>query len=235
MTVGWLRNRKLLLALAALAVLLAVRLSGLGDLLSLDTLRLHRAWLTGMVAAHWGIAALAFVAVYTASTALSVPGAVLLTITGGFLFGVTAGAALTVIGATTGATLVFLFARQVFGDRALDRFGDSAARIGAGIQRNAWSYMLVLRFVPLFPFFLVNLAAAFFGVRLPVFLVTTAFGIIPGTVVFTLAGAGLGSVLDAGGPLELRSILTPEILAGLIGLGAIALLAIPLKRRFAGP
>ncbi|MFO0295394.1 MAG: TVP38/TMEM64 family protein, partial [Rhodospirillales bacterium] len=91
---------------------------------------------------------------------------------------------------------------------------------------------LVLRLVPLFPFFLVNLVPAFVGVRLPVYAVTTFFGIIPGTAVFSLAGAGLGAVLDQGGALTPGAILTPEILAGLLGLAALSLAAIPLRKRF---
>lgn len=222
--------------LGAVALVMAARLAGLGDALSIETLREHRATLAAWVAAHRMLAALAFVALYIAVAALSLPGAVILTLSGGLLFGAVAGALLTVCGATTGATLVFLFARRILGDRALDRFGASAARIAEGLRRNAWSYLLVLRFLPVFPFFLVNLVPAFVGVGLPVFVATTFFGIMPGTFVFSLTGAGLGSVLDAGGPIELRSILTPQILGGLGGLALLSLVAIPLKKRFApGP
>jgi uncharacterized membrane protein YdjX (TVP38/TMEM64 family) len=91
----------------------------------------------------------------------------------------------------------------------------------------------VLRLVPLFPFFLVNLVPAFCGVRLPVFVLTTLFGILPGTAVFTLAGAGLGEVLAAGREFSVGSVLTPTVLAALLGLAALSLAAIPLRRRFA--
>jgi uncharacterized membrane protein YdjX (TVP38/TMEM64 family) len=177
-------------------------------------------------------ASLAYVAAYVAAVAFSLPGAVFLTLAGGFLFGAALGTLLTVTGATIGATLVFLFAKAVFGANALDRFGAPAARLADGIRRNAASYLLVLRLVPLFPFFLVNLVPAFVGVRLPVYAVTTFFGIIPGTAVFSLAGAGLGTVLDQGGALTPGAILTPEILAGLLGLAALSLAAIPLRKRF---
>lgn len=232
----WLRDRRLWFVLAALALVAAARWAGLGEILSLETLRLHRADLTAWVAAHWVLAALAFVGCYTAVVALSVPGAVVLTVSGGFLFGALAGTLLTVLGATAGATLVFLFARRILGDRALDRFGARAAGLAEGIRRNAWSYLLAMRLLPIFPFFLVNLVPAFVGVRLPVFVATTFLGIIPGTLVFSLAGAGLGSVLDSGGPIELRSVLTPGILGALGGLAALSLLGIPLRKRFApGP
>lgn len=230
----WLRDKRLWLALAAVALVLALRFTGLGEFLSLETLARHRATLTGFVAGNAVLAGLIYVAVYAAAVALSVPGAVILTLTGGFLFGALWGTAMAVVGATLGATGVFLFAKLLFGPQALDRFGAPARRLAEAIRRNAASYLLVLRLVPLFPFFLVNLVPAFVGVRLPVYVATTFLGIIPGTAVFSLTGAGLGNILDAGGTLDLRSVLSPEILAGLLGLAALSLAAIPLKNRFAG-
>lgn len=230
----FLRDRRLWLALAAVGVVVLLRFTGLGEFLSLETLARHRAALTGFVAQNALLAGLIYVLAYAAAVALSVPGAVILTLAGGFLFGALWGTALTVVGATLGATGVFLFAGLLFGERALDRFGAPAQRLAEAIRRNAASYLLVLRLVPLFPFFLVNLVPAFVGVRLPVYVVTTFLGIIPGTAVFSLTGAGLGGILDAGGTLDLRSVLSPEILAGLLGLAALSLAAIPLKNRFAG-
>ena len=202
----------------------------MADYLSLETLRTHRGTLTAWVAANGVLAAAAFVAVYTAAVAFSVPGAVFLTLSGGFLFGAALGTALTVTAATIGATLVFLLARTLFGANALDRFGQPAARLAEGIRRNAASYLLVLRLVPLFPFFLVNLVPAFVGVPLATYVATTFVGVIPATAVFSLAGAGLGSVLDRGGSISPASVLTPEILAGLGGLALLSLAAIPLRR-----
>jgi len=210
-------DRRLWMVLAALAAFGIVRWSGLGDVLSLDTLRTHREALAAWVGGNTTLAGLAYVAAYIAAVAFSLPGAVFLTLAGGFLFGAALGTLLTVTGATIGA---------------MDRFGAPAARLADGIRRNAASYLLVLRLVPLFPFFLVNLVPAFVGVRLPVYAGTTFFGIIPGTAVFSLAGAGLGAVLDQGGALTPGAILTPEILAGLLGLAALSLAAIPLRKRF---
>ncbi|MCA3675177.1 MAG: TVP38/TMEM64 family protein, partial [Methylobacterium sp.] len=155
-------------------------------------------------------------------------------LSGGFLFGATLGTLLSVTGATIGATLIFLFAKALLGENALDRFGAPAARLAEGIRRNAGPYLLVLRLVPLFPFFLVNLVPAFVGVKLLTYVLTTFFGIIPGTAVFSLAGAGLGSVMDQGGAITPGSILTPEIIAGLVGLAVLSLAAIPLRKRFEG-
>jgi len=227
-----LRDRRLWLVLGLLGAILMVRASGLGDLLSLDALAQHRQALSGFVARNLALSAIGFVVVYAAVVALSVPGAVVLTLAGGFLFGALAGTLLTVLGATIGATLVFLLARRLFGADALARLGAPAERLAQGIRRNAASYLLVLRLVPLFPFFLVNLVPAFAGVGLPVYMLTTFFGIMPATAVFSLAGAGLGGILDAGGTLNLGTVLTPEIIGALLGLAALSLLAIPLKKRF---
>lgn len=228
-----LKDKRLWLLVAAVAVVLLLRFTGLGSLLSLDTLARHREALSAFVAANALLAAAVYMAIYATGVALSVPGAVILTLAGGFMFGAVLGTGLAVVGATIGATGVFLFARIIFGPNALDRFGAPAHRLAEGIRRNAASYLLVLRLVPLFPFFLINLVPAFVGVRLPVYVITTFLGIIPGTAVFALTGAGLGNILDAGGTLDLRSVLSPEILAGLLGLAALSLAAIPLKNRFA--
>lgn len=227
-----LRDRRVWLAALAVAVILALRFTPAGEWLSFETLARHREALSGFVARNALLAGAVYVLAYAAAVALSVPGAVVLTLTGGLLFGAPWGTLLTVVAATAGATLVFLFAKLVFGPNALDRFGDGARRLAEGIRRDAASYLLVLRLVPLFPFFLVNLVPAFVGVRLPVYVLTTFFGIMPATAVFSLAGAGLGEVLAAGRTPDLRAILTPQILAALGGLAALSLLAIPLRRRF---
>lgn len=228
-----LTDRRLWLGLAAIALFIVIRQTGLASYLSLDTLKTHREALTKWVEANRAIAALAYVAAYVVAVAFSMPGAVFLTLSGGFLFGAVFGTLLTVIGATVGATLIFLFAKTLFGANALDRFGAPAAKLAEGIRKDAASYLLVLRLVPLFPFFLVNLVPAFVGVPLVTYVLTTFFGIIPGTAVFSLAGAGLGSVLDQGGAITPGSILTPQIIGGLVGLAALSLAAIPIKKRLA--
>lgn len=227
----WLTDRRVLIALGILALLVALRLSPLGHVLSLETLARHRAALDGLVARNLMLAAVAYVGAYVAVVGLSLPGATAMTLAGGLLFGALLGTALTVLAATAGATVVFLLARRLFGADALERLGPRAQALAAGIRRDAVSYLLALRLVPLFPFFLVNLVPAFCGVALPVFVATTFFGILPATAVFSLAGAGLGEALAAG-RFEIASVLTPQVLAALLGLAALALLAIPLRRRF---
>lgn len=218
------------------AVVAAIGLAwglGLGDYLTLDQLRAHHRTLTGLVATHPLAAPLAYLALYTAAVAVSLPGAVLLTITGGFLFGATLGTTLTVIAATTGATLIFLAARSAFGGLLRGRAESALGRMEAGFRRDAFSYLLVLRLVPLFPFFIVNLVPAFLGVGLGTYVGATLIGIVPATLVYTLAGCGLGSILESGGEFSLKSVLTPEMLAALLGLALLALVPVVYKR-FAG-
>jgi uncharacterized membrane protein YdjX (TVP38/TMEM64 family) len=230
---GRLRDRRLWIAAGAVALLVALRFTPLGEALSFESLARHREALGALVAGNTMAAAAAYLLLYIAVVAFSLPGGTVMTLAGGLLFGALAGTLLAVAAATAGATLVFLFARRLFGADALARLGPRAERLAGAIQREAASYLLVLRLVPLFPFVLVNLVPAFAGVRLPVFVLTTFCGIIPGTAVFALAGAGLGDVLAAGGGFEIGRVLTPPILGALLGLAALSLAAIPLRRRFA--
>ena len=227
-----LRNRRFWLFSGMISALILLRASGLADYLSLETLARHREVLVDFVAAHFLLSVTAYLVTYITAVAFSVPGAVFITLAGGFLFGAWQGTILTAIGATIGATLIFLFAQRIFGADALDRMGPKARALGEAIRSNAASYLLVLRLVPLFPFFLVNLVPAFVGVRLPTYVMTTAIGILPATAVFSLAGAGLGDVLAHGQEFDVGSVLTPQIMAALIGLALLSLVAIPLKARF---
>ena len=136
--------------------------------------------------------------VYAAVTATSVPGALLLTITGGLLFGTALGTALAVLGATTGATIIFILARSAFGDVLKGRAGAWVERMAEGFRENAFSYLLVLRLVPLVPFFVVNLVPAFLGVSLRTYVLATLLGIIPGAFVYASVGVGLRDILRVG-------------------------------------
>ena len=222
---------KRLAPVGALAVLAAIVFAfGLDDYLSFEALREHRAALRGWVAEYGAIAALVYVAVYAAGVAVSLPGAVFMTLAGGFLFGAALGTLYTVVAATLGATAIFLVARTALGDSLRARAGPWMARLEDGFRGNALSYLLALRLIPLFPFWLVNLAPAVLGVRLGVFIAATGVGIVPGTFVFCLAGAGLGGVFDAGEAFSIDAVLTPEILAALVGLAALSLAPILYKR-----
>jgi len=194
--------------------------------LSLDVLRQNRAHLTAFVSEHGVAAGLGYVIAYIGVVALSLPGAAIMTLAGGFLFGVVVGATLTVIGATLGATLLFLIARSAVGDALRERAGPFVARMAEGFGKNAFNYLLFLRLVPVFPFWAVNLAPALLGMRLIPFIVATALGIIPGTIVYSAFGAGLGQIFDAGGEVDLRSVFSPTLIAALVGLGVLSLVPV---------
>ena len=221
--------RRLLPLVVLLAAFVLARQFGLHEYFSIDALREHRSALNGFVAEMGMAAALAFIALYALTTLLILPVGAVLTIAGGFLFGVTFGTLYVVIGATLGAAALFLVARSAFGDHFRAKAGPFMQRMEAGFRENAFSYMLVLRLIPLFPFFVVNVVPAFLGVPLRTYVLGTFLGIIPGTLVFILAGAGLGSVFDRGGDFTLQSILTPEIIAGLVGLSLLSLLPVAYK------
>lgn len=198
----------------------------LDSYVTFDAIRQNREWLIAQVEANAVLSALVFISAYAAIVAFSLPGATVLSITGGFLFGQWFGMAWNVIGATLGATLLFLAARTAFGDLLHKKAGPWLHRLEEGFQENALSYLLVMRLVPLFPFFVVNLVPAFLGVSLRVFVLATFFGIIPGAFVYTSVGVGLGSVFDIGTDFSAWDVLTPEVITPLAGLAFLSLLPV---------
>jgi uncharacterized membrane protein YdjX (TVP38/TMEM64 family) len=221
------RLAPLALLLAALGVFLAL---GLHDYLSFETLRQHRAQLLALVERHPLLAPLAFMAVYAAVVALSVPGGAILTIAGGFLFGIAPATLYVVVGATVGATLVFLIARTALGDSLRARAGPRIRRMEEGFRADALSYLLVLRLIPIFPFWLVNIVPAFLGVPLRTYVFGTFVGIIPGSFVYASVGNGLGAVFEAGQTPDLGIIFEPAILLPIVGLALLALLPVAYRR-----
>ncbi|MEQ1615216.1 MAG: VTT domain-containing protein [Hyphomicrobiaceae bacterium] len=224
---GWKRFVPLVLLVGVIAAFFGF---GLHGYLTFDQLRQHRGELMAFVAGMPAKAVLIFIAVYAGATALSLPGGVVLTLSGGFLFGIWQGTAAVVIGATIGATAIFLAARFLFAEVLRAKAGPWLARMEAGFRKDAASYLLVLRLVPGFPFFVVNLVPAFLGVPLGLFVLTTLFGIIPGTFVFASIGAGLGSIFDQMAEFSLKGALTPQVVTALIGLAALSLIPVVYKR-----
>lgn len=198
--------------------------------LGLEALKQNREALIAWRADNGVLAAVLFVVAYAAVVALSLPGAVWMTIAGGFLFGTVPATIYVVIAATAGAAAIFLAARYAFRDLLHAKAGAAIRKMEAGFGENALSYLLFLRLVPIFPFWLVNLVPAFLGVSLRTFVLGTFFGIIPGSTVYTLVGNGLGAVLDAGRKPDLGLIFAPEILAPVVGLAVLALVPVAYKR-----
>jgi uncharacterized membrane protein YdjX (TVP38/TMEM64 family) len=214
-----------------ISVLALIFFSGAGDFLSLGTLSSNRTRLLEFVQAHAVISVLAFMAIYIVAVAFSIPGAVWLTIAGGFVFGPVASSLYIVASATIGATIVFLLARYILADVLRAKAGQALKKMEDGFRKNALSYLLVLRLVPLFPFFLVNLVPAFLGVPLRTYVIGTFFGIIPGTIVYATVGAGIGDALAAGAGVDPAAALRqPTVIGALVGLALLAMVPVVYKR-----
>src|SRR6516225_1792907 len=218
-------RRLLPLGLLVAAGLAFVAIGG-GRYLSFAALAENRDWLCGLVQSWGAVAGLLYIAVYAGLVALSVPGAAVLTIAGGFLFGPWIGTLCAVVGATLGATGIFLATRAGLGGLA-QRAGPLAGRLEAGFRADAFNYLLVLRLVFIVPFWLVNLVPALVGVRLSTFVLATFLGIIPGTFVYASVGNGLGDVVGDPG---LGVLLRPSVLGPIVGLVILALIPVGYKR-----
>jgi uncharacterized membrane protein YdjX (TVP38/TMEM64 family) len=223
-------SRGVLLAIFLVAALMALWLAG--DRLSYASLQENHRALEEWRDSNIGIAAALFAIVYVAAVAFSVPGAIWLTLVGGFLFGIAAGTALVLVSATLGATLLFLAARTILAAPLRQRAGAWVRRLERGFRRGEASYLLVMRLIPAIPFFVANLAPAFLGARTPTFVWTTFVGIMPGTLVTVSIGAGLGEQLESGEPPDFGVFLEPHILGPLLGLAALS--ALPLALRWLG-
>ena len=244
---GWLKRLWPLLVLLGVGGF--VFAMGWHRYLTLEHLAANRELLRSFIESNLLLSLAAFVALYAVTVALSLPGGAVLTIAGGFLFGWVLGGITSVVAATLGAIVVFVIAKSALSDVLQARAGPWLSRFRDGFHEDAFSYLLFLRLVPVFPFWLVNLAPGLLGVPFATYVVTTFLGIIPGTFAFSLAGNGLDSVIAAqqaahqsclakageGGQescpqgLDPSAFLTPELIAGLAALGIVALIPVAVK------
>jgi uncharacterized membrane protein YdjX (TVP38/TMEM64 family) len=238
--------RRLVPLIIVIAASAAVFAMGWQRQLSFEWLVRHHEALRAFIAAHEVSALVAYVALYIAAAALSIPVGVFLTMTAGILFGAVLGGAASVVGATIGAICIFLIAKSAVGDYLVRRAGPLAQKLAQGFRADAFSYLLFLRLVPIFPFWIVNLVPALVGVKLATFAAATALGVIPATFVFAFVGQGLDSViaaqqaayqscLAAARPdcrlvFHINTALTPELLAALAALGVLALVPVLVRR-----
>lgn len=239
--------RRWLPVLALAALIAAAYLAGLHRHLSLTALAEHREALRGFVGSHLLLALAAYAALYVAIVALSLPGAAVMSIAGGFLFGWVLSAPVTVVAATIGAVIVFQIVRTSLGAALAERAGPMVKRLSAGFAADAFHYLLFLRLAPVFPFFIVNAVAGLVNVKLPTFIVATVIGIIPASIAFALLGAGLDGVIAAqlaaheacvaaqGNQnctfsLDVSALVTTELLLAFAGLGVVALIPVALRR-----
>ena len=200
------------------------------QLISLQTLADHKDDLQQFLRRAPILTLLLYMLSYIVVVAFSLPGGAVMTILGGFLFGTLLGGIIVVFVATIGATVVFLTARTAFHDRLATKVSPWIKRFEQGFQDGAVSYLLVLRLVPVFPFFIVNLAPAFLGISLRLYMFTTFIGIIPGSFVYASIGNGLDALLTAGQNPDLGLIFQPAVLMPLLGLSVLALLPLIYKK-----
>ena len=219
---------KIALLVLFVGVVVAFFAFGGHEYLSLDAIKANRDRLLAFTESHYVAAlAIAFL-VYAGAVAFSLPGGLVLSLTMGFIFGRWVGTVLVVFAATVGATIVFLAARYIFADAARKRLGALGEKINAGFTKNALSYLLFLRLVPLFPFFLVNLAPAFTSISVRTFVIGTLIGIIPGSFVFVNLGQTLGRIDSLSG------LLSTETIAAFVLLGALALVPVVVRKMRSG-
>lgn len=203
---------------------------GLDDYVGFESLRRHHEALAAWVAGNRALAMLAYVLIYAAIAAFSLPIASLVTLVGGFLFGVWLGGGLTVLGATAGSLVVFVAARTGLRESFAARAGGALRRMEEGFRANAFSYLLFLRLVPIFPFWLVNIVPALLGMRLGSYALGTLLGIAPGSFVYASVGSGLGALLETGRTPDLALVFEPEYLLPILGLAVLSLAPVVYRR-----
>lgn len=221
----WKKWLPLLIILLAMAT---IYFSGAYRLFSFDSIKTHRQLIQSYIKDHPFLTPLLFIALYLIAVALSFPGALFFTLFGGFFFGLIS-TVYAVVGASGGAVLIFLAARTAIGKGLKERAGPFLSKMKEGFERNAPSYLLFLRFIPLFPFWLINLAPAFFNVSLFTYSWTTLIGILPGSFVYTQAGSALGTIFDRGEAFSIDAVLTTQVKLAFVLLSCFSLLPIGIK------
>lgn len=235
--------------IAIVALMALVFAMGWHKYLSFKTIGLNYDAMKAYIAQNLVVALLLYILAYIAVVALSLPGGLVMTLTGGLLFGWQLGAPATVIGATIGATIIFLIAKTSLGEGLAAKAGPWIGKLQEGFKENALSYLLFLRLVPAFPFVVVNLAPALLGVPLRTYVIGTLLGIVPGTTSFSIAGSGLGSVVEAQNAvykaclaknpgtgdslcpytIDTSKLVTTELLIAFAALGVVSLIPIVIK------
>jgi uncharacterized membrane protein YdjX (TVP38/TMEM64 family) len=223
--INWLKLMPLLILLLGLSAFFYFHVY---EYINFQSIKAHREFLLTLAAKNPLSSILIFILIYATITAISAPGAVFISMVGGFVFGVFWGTLYVIIGATIGATAIFLAAKTALHAFFYKKIENKLQMFIVGFQKNAVSYLLFLRLVPLFPFWLVNIVPAFFEVKTSTFFFTTLFGIIPGTAAFVWLGSGLGTVLTEN-QMPRFIILRPDVLLPILALALLALMPILYK------
>lgn len=217
-------NKKILILVLLIAAIIAIRYSPAGGILTFDNLKQHRESLVDVVQNRYGLSVVVYITAYMLVTAFSIPGGVVLTLAGGFLFGTLATTLYVNIGATIGATLAFLSSRYLLGAGIQEKYQSQLRKFNEELERNGTHYLLTLRLIPVFPFFLINFLSGLTKIPVKAFIWTTSLGIIPGTAVFAFAGKQIGTINAA------SEILSMNVLAALAILALFAIIPVIIKR-----
>ncbi|WP_369058670.1 VTT domain-containing protein [Caulobacter sp. 73W] len=218
----WLVAAKIAPAVLLAVLAAAVFFSGLWKHFTIEELQARHAYLSAFVDRRPAAAIAIYLFAYVFVVSLSLPAALLLTLSGGFLFGPWLGGLLAVTGATAGSTVIYAACRTAFGGMLQKRAGSTLLRIEEGIKKDAFHYLLTLRLIPAFPLLVINLAAGLVGIRLRTFLSASFLGMAPSSLVYASMGAGLGHLFMQGRPVDLSILVEPRVVLPLVGLGALA-------------
>ena len=215
---------RIILLVVVVAVIIGLRFTGIGEKMTLANLQEHAGKLLDFSNGHYAVSVLAYILIYVLVTGFSLPGATVLTLAGGFLYGTFIGAVYVNIAATAGATLAFIFARYVAGQWIQAKYGDKLVKFNEELDRNGAKYLLTLRLIPVFPFFLINVFAGLTNVPLRTFVWTTSLGIFPGSLVYAYAGRQLGTIESTG------DIFSGKVLLAFLLLAAFAIFPVVLNK-----
>ncbi|AIT09916.1 membrane protein [Candidatus Francisella endociliophora] len=200
------------------------------EYLSLNALKENYQHILTFTNNYFAISILVFVIAYIAVVAFSIPGATVMTLLGGLLFGLLLGSFLVVISATIGASVVFFAVRTSLGEALQTKIKGSIARMRLGFERDAFNYLMVLRLIPIFPFFVINIAAGILGVKFRDFFWATFLGIIPGSVVYVWVGTSLSYLIQKGNDINMRIILEPEFILPIVALAILSIVPVFVKK-----
>lgn len=223
---------KRLLPLGVIGISLAAFFAlGGPEYVNAETLKQNRVYLAGLVENNFILVFAGFIALYALLVGISFPGAGLLSIFGGFMFGTLTGTLGIIIGATIGACIIYMAVKMALGDSMAEKMGPYMAKFEKGLKENELSYLFILRFVPIFPFFVVNVVPALFNVKFRNYVVSTFFGIIPGSLVYASIGDGASALFEKGEDLHLAGVMTePRVLFPIIGLMCLSAVPILYKK-----
>ncbi len=201
------------------------------EYVNIDTLKQNQAFLKGLVADNFILVFLGFIAIYALLVGISFPGAGFLSIFGGFMFTTLPATAAIVIGATLGACIIYMAVKMALGESMAEKMGPYMAKFESGLKENELSYLFILRLVPIFPFFVVNVVPALFNVKFRNYVVSTFFGIIPGSLVYASIGDGAAAIFEQEGDLKLSGVMTePRVLFPIVGLMCLSAVPILYKK-----